>query len=155
MDGGAWWAAVHGVAQSQIRLKQLSSSSKLYIYTMEYSVQFSHSVVSNSLQPHGLQHTRLPHPSPTPRAYSNSCPLSWWCLPIISSFVVPFSSHLQSFLASGSFPMRRLESTKLLEVESPKSTFQQCVFSGEDSYGFHTSSSLSTGERGIFCSSTS
>ena len=56
------------------------------------SVQFSHSVVSNSLRPHGLQYTRLPCPSPTPGAYSNSCPLSWWCHPTISSFVVPFSS---------------------------------------------------------------
>ena len=55
------------------------------------SVQFSHSVVSNSLQPHGLQHTRLPCLSPTPRACLNSCPLSWWCCPTISSPVVPFS----------------------------------------------------------------
>ena len=69
------------------------------------SVQFSHSVVSNSLQPHGLQHTRLPCPSPTPGVYSNSCPLSQWCHPAISSSVVPFSSHLQSFPASGSFQM--------------------------------------------------
>ena len=69
------------------------------------SVQFSHSVVSNSLQPHGLQHTRLPCPSPTLRIYSNSCPLSQRCYPTISSSVVPFSSHLQSFPASGSFPM--------------------------------------------------
>ena len=68
-------------------------------------VQFSHSVLSNSLWPHGLQHTRLPCPSPTPGAYSNSCPLSWWSHPIISSSVVPFSSCLQSFPASGFFPM--------------------------------------------------
>ena len=64
--------------------------------------QFSHSVVSDSLRPHGLQHARLPCPSPTPRAYSNSCPLSQWCHPSISSSVVPFSSCLQSFPASGS-----------------------------------------------------
>ena len=57
----------------------------------------------DSLQPHGLQHARLPHPSPTPRACSNSCPLSQWYHPTISSSVVPFSSHLQSFPASGSF----------------------------------------------------
>ena len=69
------------------------------------SVQFSHSVMSDSLQPHGLQHTRLPCPSPTPRACSNSCPSSRWCHPTISSSVVPFSSHLQSFPASGYFPM--------------------------------------------------
>ena len=60
--------------------------------------------MSDSLQPHGLQHARLPHPSPTPGVYSNSCPSSWWCHPTISSSVVPFSSHLQSFPASGSFP---------------------------------------------------
>ena len=68
-------------------------------------VQFSHSVVSNSLQHHGLQHARLPCPSPTPGACSNSCPSSRWCHPTISSSVVPFSSCLQMFLASGSFPM--------------------------------------------------
>ena len=69
------------------------------------SVHFSYSVVSNSLQPHGLQHTRLPCPSPPLRLYSNSCPLSQWCHPTISFSVVPFSSHLQSFPASGSFPV--------------------------------------------------
>ena len=67
------------------------------------SVQFSRSVMSNSLQPHGLQHARPPCPSPTPRVYSNSCPLSWWCHPTISSSDVRFSSHLQSFPASVSF----------------------------------------------------
>ena len=61
--------------------------------------------MSNSLWPHGLQHTRLPSPPPTPKAYSNSCPLSCWCHSTISSSVIPFSSHFQSFLASGSFPM--------------------------------------------------
>ena len=60
--------------------------------------------MSNSLQPHGLQHVRPPCPSPTPRACSDSCPLSHWCHPTISSSVVHFSSHLQSFPASGSFP---------------------------------------------------
>ena len=68
------------------------------------SVQFSHSVVSNSLWPQGLQHVRLPCPSPTPRAYSESCLLSRWCHPTISSSVI-FTSHLQSFPASGSFQM--------------------------------------------------
>ena len=73
---------------------------------MEYgSVQ---SLRSDSLWTHGLEQTRLPSPSPTPRAYSNSCPLSWWRHPTISSSVVPFSSCLQSFPASGSFPMSRL-----------------------------------------------
>ena len=69
------------------------------------SIQFSHLVVSNSLRPHGLQHARLPCPSPTSRAYSNSCPSHRWCHPTISSSVVPFSSCPQSFPASGSFPM--------------------------------------------------
>ena len=69
--------------------------------------QFSHSVMSSSLWPHGLQHARLPCPSPTLRACTNSCPLSWWCHPTIPSSVVPFSSCLQSFPASGSFPMRQ------------------------------------------------
>ena len=61
------------------------------IYTMEYSVQFSHLVVLDSLWPHGLRHTRLPCPSPTPGGCSNSCPSSWWCHPTISSSVIPFS----------------------------------------------------------------
>ena len=67
--------------------------------------QFSRSVVSNPLWPHGLQNTRLPCPSPSPGAYSNSCLLNQWCHPTISSSVIPFSSCLQSFPASGSFPM--------------------------------------------------
>ena len=71
-------------------------------------VQFSHSVVSNSLRLHGLQHARLPCPSPTPGACSNSCPLSRWCHPTTSSSVVPFFFCLQSFPASGSFPMGQL-----------------------------------------------
>ena len=69
------------------------------------SVQFSCSVVSDSLWPCGLQHTRPPCPSPTPRVYTNSCPLSWWCHPTISSSVVPLSSCFQSFPALGSFQM--------------------------------------------------
>ena len=69
------------------------------------SVQFSHSVVSNSLRPHESQHARPSYLSPTPGVYSNSCPLSQWCHPSISSSVVPFSSCPQSFPASGSFRM--------------------------------------------------
>ena len=71
------------------------------------SLQFSHSVVSDSLQPHKLHHARPPCLSPTPRVYPNSCPLSWWCHPTISSSVVPFSSYPQSFPASGSFKMSK------------------------------------------------
>ena len=69
------------------------------------SVQFSRSVVSDSLGPHESQHTRPPCPSPTPGVYPNSCPLSQWCYLNISSCFVPFSSCPQSFPASGSFPM--------------------------------------------------
>ena len=69
------------------------------------SVQSSRSVMSDSLQPHGLQPAWLPCPSPTPWAYSNSCPSSQWCHPTISSSVIPLSSCLQSFPASGSFQM--------------------------------------------------
>ena len=72
------------------------------------TVQFSGSFVSDSLWPHGLQHSRLPCPSPTPRVHSNSCPLSRWWHPPISSSVVPFSSCLQSFPASGSFQISQL-----------------------------------------------
>ena len=72
------------------------------------SVHFSSSVVLDSLQHHGLKHTRTPCPSLTPGVYSISCPLSRWCHPTISSSVIPFSSHLQSFPASGSFKMSQL-----------------------------------------------
>ena len=79
------------------------------------SVQFSRSVMSDSLQPHELQHTRPPCPSPTPRVYPNSCALSQWCHPTISSSVIPFSSSVipfsscpQSFPASGYFQMSHL-----------------------------------------------
>ena len=83
-------------------MKNISNCSRTY------SVQFSHSVVSNSLWLHEPQQTRPPCPSPTPGIYSNSCPLSWWCHPTISSSVVPFSSCPQSFPASESFPMSQL-----------------------------------------------
>ena len=72
------------------------------------SVQFSRSVVSDSLRPHELQHARPPCPSPTPRVHSNSRPSNWWCHPAISSSVVPFSSCPQSLSASESFPVSQL-----------------------------------------------
>ena len=72
------------------------------------SVQFGCSVVSDSLRPHGLQHTRPPCPSPTPGVHPNPCPSSCWCHPTVSSSVIPFSSCLQCFPASGSFPMSQL-----------------------------------------------
>ena len=76
-----------------------------YHLTQQFSVQFSYSVMSDSLWPHGLKHARLPCPSPIPRACSNSCPLSQWCHPTISSSGIPFSSCPPSFPASGSFPV--------------------------------------------------
>ena len=90
---------------------------------IEFSVvQFSRSVVSDSLQPHGLQHTRLPCPSPTPRIYSNSRLLSQWCHPTISSSVIPFSSCLQSFPASVSFQMSQLFASDGLSIGASAST---------------------------------
>ena len=71
----------------------------------EYQFISVHSVMSDSLRPRGWHHARPPCPSPTPRVYSNSCSLSWWCHPTISSSVIPFSSHLQSFPALRSFQM--------------------------------------------------
>ena len=90
------------------------------------SFQFIHTVVSDSLWPHGLQNTRLPGPSPTPRVYSNSCPLSQWCHPTISSSVVPFSFLFQSFPALGLFQwvssLHQLG--KLLEFQLQHQPFQ-------------------------------
>ena len=77
--------------------------------------------MSNSLQAHGLQHARPPCPSPAPRVYSNSCPSSWWCHPTISSSVVPFSSCLQSFPASGSFPLSQLVTSGGQNIEASTS----------------------------------
>ena len=98
-----------GEVHSQ-RGKEVWSDSYSYHCTnlLFSSVQFSHSVLSNSLQLHGLQHARLPSPSPTPRVCSESCPLSQWCHPAILSSVVPFSSCPQSLPASESFPMSQL-----------------------------------------------
>ena len=79
--------------------------SMLWVEAYSLSVQFSCSVVSDSLQSHGLQHARPPCPSPTPGVCSNSCPLSRWCQATISSSVIPFSFCFQSFPASGSFQM--------------------------------------------------
>ena len=78
------------------------------MFSAATSVQFSRSVVSYSLRPHGLQQARPPCSSPAPRVYPNSCPLSRWCHPTISSSDVPFSSCLQSFPTSGSFQMTQL-----------------------------------------------
>ena len=90
-------SSIHGISQAR------SSISKGLLI-----VQFSHSVTSDSLRHHELQHARPPCPSPTPGVHSNSRPLSRWCYPAISSSVVPFSSCPQSLPASGSFPMSQL-----------------------------------------------
>ena len=102
-QGRAWSAAVHGVSKRRTRLDNWTTEPNHEVQVL--SVQFSCSVMSDSLWPHGLQHARPPCPSPTPRVYSNSCPLSWWCHPTISSSVVPFSSCPKSFAAPGSFQM--------------------------------------------------
>ena len=85
----------------------MESAPDLFLL-LSFLVQFSHSVVSDSLQPHKLQHARPPCPSPAPRIHSNSCPSSQWCHPAISSSVVPFSSCPQSLPESESFPMSQL-----------------------------------------------
>ena len=92
-------------------LQILSSSIITFVHVerlMIVSVQFSRSVVSNSLRPHESQHARPPCPSPSPGIHSNSCPSSQWCHPAISSLVIPFSSCPQSLPASESFPMSQL-----------------------------------------------
>ena len=100
MDRGAWQVIVHGVAKSQIWLN---------IHMRSFtSVQFSRSVMSDSLWPHESQHARPPCPSPTPGVHLNSCPSSQWCHPAILSSVIPFSSCPQSLPASESFPMSQL-----------------------------------------------
>ena len=101
------------------------------MYWCYSSVQFSCSVMPNSLQPHGLQHTC---PSPTPGVYSSSCPLSWWCHPTISSSVIPFSSRLQSFPASGSFPMSQFSASGGQSIRASASvlpmTIEECFHLG-------------------------
>ena len=106
-DGGAWWAVVYGVVQSQTRLKRLSNFG-LKPKSCKAGMLFSHSVVSNSLRHHGLQHTSLPCPLLSPWVCWNSCPLSQRRHPIISFSVAPFSFCSQSLPTSGSFPMSQL-----------------------------------------------
>ena len=108
----SWIAGVEGDMKTKRNAWSYTGSVTLAGQTEQFkwglflsSVQFSRSVMSDSWRPNGLQHTRPPCPSPTPRAYSNSCPSHQWCHPTISSFVVPFSSCLQSFPAARSFPM--------------------------------------------------
>ena len=97
--------SIYFIEFSYIRLTKILLIGLLILFS---SVQFSHSVVPDSLWPHESQHARPPSPSPTPGVYSNSCPSSQWCHPAISSSVVPFSSCPQSLLTSGSFPVSQL-----------------------------------------------
>ena len=101
-----------GRSQNSVHYKSQRSSVQNWENSMETytfsSVQFSHSVVSNSLWPHESQHARPPYPSPSPRVHSNSHPSSQWCHPAISSSVIPFSSCPQSLPASESFSMSQL-----------------------------------------------
>ena len=116
------------------------------------SVQFSHSVMSDSLRLHGLQHTRFPCPSPTPGAYSNSCPLNRWCHPTISASVIPVSFRLQSFPASGSFPMSRLFASSGQSIGASASPSNE--YSALISYKIDSISLVSKGLSRVFSSST-
>ena len=102
-----WWKKLGCSWNQQFPIVRTSffHAKQLWFVQCILSVQFSHSVVSNSLWPHEPQHTRPPCPSQTPWVYSNTCPLSQWCHPAISSSVFRFSSCLQSFPAPGSFSM--------------------------------------------------
>ena len=106
-----------------IKNKLILKSQFLYLHS---SLQFSRSVVSDSLRPHGPQHARPPCPSPTPGVHSNSCPLSRWHHPAISSSVVPFSSCLQSFPASGSFQPYTLNSINCTSQEAAALKVPSC-----------------------------
>ena len=105
-----WWIRIRGLWKLLDgrdwlweKLGLVLMGRAVFSQSVQFS-QFSCSVMSDSLQPRGLQVARLPCPSPTPGAYSNSCPSSWWCHPTVSFFIIPFFSCLQSFPASGSFP---------------------------------------------------
>ena len=102
------WALSESLTGSFIKARLRAGLDDYFPNILLPIIQFSCSAVSDSLQPHGLQHSRPPCPSPGPGACSNSCPLSWWYHPIISSSVVPFSSLPQSFPISGSFQMSQL-----------------------------------------------
>ena len=108
-----------GRQRGEHKLPSFSCASSYSCFSL---IQFSRSVVSDSLWPHGPQHTRPPCPSPTPRVYSNSCPLSRWYYPTISSSVIPFSSCLQSFPASGSFQMSQFFTSGGQNIGAPSST---------------------------------
>ena len=101
MMGGGVWSTKVKLCNTNVIL----TSKAAGCFESRIPIQYSSVAQSNSLWPHGLQHTRLPCPSPTPRTCSDSCPSNGWCHPTISSSVIPFSSCLQSFPALGSFPI--------------------------------------------------
>ena len=105
--------------------------------TLPHQVQFSHSVMSNSLRSHESKHARPPCPSPTPRVYSNSCPLSWWCHPAISSSVVPFSSCPNPSQHQGVFQWvsSSHEVAKVLEFQPQHQSFQWTPRTGRTGHG--------------------
>ena len=112
-----------------------TQKKKKYIYIYIHIVHFSCSVMSDSFHPHALQHARPARPSPAPGVYSNSCPLSQGCHPTIASSVIPFSSRLQSFPASGSFPMSQFFTSGGQSFSfsiSPSHEYSQLIFFGMD-----------------------
>ena len=116
---------VHWALMLQDRLSSMLTNGHSS-FLIQQPVQFSTSAISDSLRSHGLQHARPPCPSPTPGVYPNSWPLSRWCHPTTSSSVIPFSSHLQSFPASGSFQMSQFFTSvgKVLEFQFQHQSFQ-------------------------------
>ena len=150
-DREAWYATVLEIAKSRTQLCDWTTTWIYYIgcygktwtnfLANPISVQFSHSVGSDSLQPHGLQHARSPCPSPIPRVYSNSYPLSRWFHPVIASSVIPFSSCLQSFPASGLFKWVRSshQVAKVLfsSIQCIYSKIKNCIKSSLEDHILH------------------
>ena len=108
MGAGVIWSWIYFKIYQWITWKYEGKRNQGWLQDQISSVQFSRSVMSNSLQPHELQQSRPPCPSPTPRVYPNPCPLSRWCHLTISCSVIPFSSCLQSFPTSGYFQISQL-----------------------------------------------
>ena len=123
LDSSGWKSVARAVASLIVFIFTISSKNPLFTHyllfsTLKIPLQFTSATqLCPTLWSHWLQHARLPCPPPTPRAYSNSCPLSRWCHPTISSLVIPFFSCPQSFPASGSFPMSQFFTSGGQKVE--------------------------------------